>query len=218
MRRLFLAFALLSIFLFTTTLSCTNIKQFSETSFCFALLPWYVVVGSGSIHLGLISVALFFLWDKDLWTTLKGIGFPGDIVKSVIFTIIGLISIVALLLILGIAAIYLGFNDQQKIMDKISGLPWYILVFAVLMAPISEELFFRAFLVPRFGVIAPAALFGLSHLAYGSVVEVVGVLAVGLILGYIYKATKSITPCLAAHMIYNLFSISVMLLAPSLGQ
>jgi membrane protease YdiL (CAAX protease family) len=71
--------------------------------------------------------------------------------------------------------------------------------------------------VGRFGVVLSAILFGLSHITYGSVVEVAGVLAVGLVLGTVFVRAKSITPCIAIHLIYNLISISAMLLLKSMA-
>jgi membrane protease YdiL (CAAX protease family) len=211
MRLIFLALALLSALSFLTVLSCTGMKgAWPLAPLCSRLAPDYTVVGSGAIHLGLLSAALFFLWDKDIRTTLRKLAFPGDLKNTVIYTVLCLVAMFTLLLVLGFASIMLGFNDQQKIVDKLSGLPWYVLALAVVIAPISEELFFRALLVPRIGIIASSVLFSVSHLAYGSVMEVVGVLAVGLVLGSTFRMSKSITPCITAHLIYNLLSIIVM--------
>lgn len=179
--------------------------------FCPALSSNSLVIGSGAIQLGLVSIALFFLWKNDLDSTLKGLGFPGKLSTTVIYSIAGFIAMFALLIIVGIASMTFGFDDQYKIYEKVSDLPWYVLIFAVLLAPICEELFFRGLLVPRFGVVAPAILFGLSHVAYGSVVEIIGVAAIGLVLGIVFKRSKSITPCIVVHLLYNFLSISVML-------
>ena len=211
MRRLFLALALLSIFFFISTLSCASIPSFSAIPFCPALSSNSLVVGSGAIHIGLISIALFFLWEKDLKTMLKKLGFPGNLFDTLLYSVGGFMALFALLMMIGIVSMAFGFNDQSKISDKVGDLPWYILALAVLFAPFSEELFFRGLLVPRFGIIGPAILFGLSHLSYGSIVEVLGVFAIGLVFGIIYERSKSITPCIIVHLLYNLVSISLML-------
>lgn len=208
MKRLFLALALLSIFFFIATLSCMSIPAMP---FCSILISNSLIIGSGAIQIGLLSIALLFLWDKDLKSMLMKLGFPGKLSTTVIYSVAGFIAMFALLILVGIAAMGFGFDDQYKISEKVGSLPWYLLVFAVLFAPICEELFFRGLLVPRFGVIGPAILFGLSHLAYGSVMEIVGVFAIGLVLGTIFKMSKSITPCIVVHLLYNFVSISVML-------
>jgi membrane protease YdiL (CAAX protease family) len=215
MRRLLLALALLSILLFITTLSCVNIKEASPIPFCPFIASDSLVVGSGAIHLGLISIALFFLYENDPKEILRKLGFPGGIKTTIIYSVLGLIAIFALLLVLGGASIIFNFNDQNKISEKVGSLPWYVLAFAVLLAPFTEELFFRALLVPRFGVVVSAILFGISHISYGSISEVLGVLGVGLILGVIFRKSKSITPCIIVHLVYNLISISIMLLLRS---
>lgn len=184
---------------------------FSIISFIFLLLYFRdSYLYDGSIHLGIFSLAMYLLWKNDLKTTLHDLGFPGSIKNALVYSVAGLGAIFILLFILGILSLTLGFNDQNKISEKIADLPIYILVFAIFFAPLSEELFFRAFLVPRIGVLFSAFVFGLVHLAYGSVIEVVGVTLVGIILALVFKTSKSITPCILTHMIYNLLSIIAM--------
>jgi membrane protease YdiL (CAAX protease family) len=217
-----LGLALIAIFLFLATLSCTNIKALASFPLCQPISENSIIAGSGAIHLGLLSIALFFLYEKDLASMLKGIGFPGSLKTTAIYTVIGLIAMFVLLFLLGILSLVFGFNDQYKISDKIAGLPWYVLLLAVVIAPFTEELFFRAFLIPwlgkfagKFAIILSSILFSISHVTYGSVVEILGVFVVGLVLGTVFVRSKSITPCIAIHLIYNLFSISVMLLLKS---
>jgi len=164
----------------------------------------------GSIHLAIFSLAMYLLWKKDLRTTLGSIGLPGDIKRTALFTVAGLAVIFSLLIVLGLISLAAGFNDQAKIAEKVSDLPLYLLLLAIVLAPITEELLFRAALVPRIGIVLSSLVFGLLHLAYGSVLEVVGVFFVGIILAGIYRMSKSITPCIIIHFIYNLLSIMMM--------
>jgi len=41
--------------------------------------------------------------------------------------------------------------------------PLAILLFSVFIAPLNEEIFFRGFLVPRFGIFIPALIFAILH-------------------------------------------------------
>jgi uncharacterized protein len=164
----------------------------------------------GALHLGMLSLAMYFLWKKDLAATLRGMGFPGGIKNTILYTVGGLMAIFAMLFVLSIIALHFGFNDQANVAVKIDSLPLYILALAVIFAPLTEELLFRALLVPRFGVVLSALLFGAMHFSYGSVVEVVGVAMVGVLLGFVYQRSKSITPCILIHLVYNLLSILVM--------
>lgn len=171
-----------------------------------------MVIGTAAIHLGILSLALFLLWKEDFRSTLDSIGVPGDAKRNLIYTVLALVAMFIVSFIIGLASLYFGFNDQEKIAEKISGLPMFMLIAAALLAPIGEELFFRASLVPRIGAVLSSLVFGTVHLTYGSVVEVIGVVSLGMVLALTYQKSRSIVPCMAAHMIYNGISIAVMLL------
>jgi len=206
MKAFFLILSIISILTFIAALACQNY----DFGACSYLGEYAAYAGSGAIHLGLLSLALFFLWKKDLRSTFASIGFPGRHKESVFYGAMTLSAIFLVLFMLGMAAILLHFNDQQKVSDKIESLPLAILVFAVVGAPITEELFFRGFLTNRAGVVLSALFFGLMHFAYGSTVEVLGTFMIGLVLAASFKLTRSITPCIIAHMAYNAISITFM--------
>jgi membrane protease YdiL (CAAX protease family) len=163
-----------------------------------------------AIHLGMFSLAMYFLWKSGLKSTLQSMGFPGSLRANVLYTAGGLAAVFAAVFLLSMIALFLGFNDQAKVTQKVAGLPLWVLAMAVVIAPVSEELLFRALLVPRIGVLFSSILFGMLHLAYGSVVEVAGVAMVGIVLALVLRFSKSITPCILIHMAYNLLSLAVM--------
>ncbi|HSB47686.1 MAG TPA: CPBP family intramembrane glutamic endopeptidase [Candidatus Bilamarchaeum sp.] len=179
--------------------------------FCSFLVNNNLVIGTAALHLGILSLALFFLWKEDLRSTLKALGIPGDLKDNLVYSAATLGAMFLLSLLVGIASFVFGFSDQAKIAEKISGLPVAMLVAAALLAPIGEELFFRATLVPRIGPILSSILFGIVHFTYGSVAEVVGVLLLGFVLALSFQKSRSILPCILSHMAYNGLSILVML-------
>ncbi len=162
------------------------------------------------LHIGLFSAALYFLWNKDLKTTLHELGVPGDLKTNLVFSLSGFLAIIASLFIIAHTMNFFGINDQSKIIDIVDKLPLYLLIMAILFAPFSEELFFRGLLVRRFGILPAAVLFSILHISYGSVGEIIGAFTIGLILGLIYKQSKSIVPPIVIHMIYNLLAIAIM--------
>ncbi len=169
--------------------------------------PVYIVF----FHFALLFAALFFLFKKDWKSTLKSIGIPGNFRNNIAWTAIGFFSIIILTMVLNLVMPYLfGIQDSDKIVDKVSTLPTYLLFFAFLVAPFTEELFFRAFLSSRFGMIASSVLFSFSHFAYGSIIEIVGTFVLGMFFCIIYKYSKSIVPCIAIHFLYNLVSLILM--------
>ncbi len=170
------------------------------------------------LHLAMFSFAMFFLWRKDLKTTLKSLGIPGKTKKNLAYTILGFVLMFVILPILGAVLYYYDLYDQEIVTGIVMELPLYILAMAVVVAPISEELLFRALLITKIrkyvptiiAVIIAAAIFALFHVGYGSVVQLIGVFTVGLILGFVYWRSGSILPSMFIHLAYNLMSIMVM--------
>jgi membrane protease YdiL (CAAX protease family) len=162
-------------------------------------------------HFSLLFISLYFLFKKDWKTTLKYIGVPGNFRNNFAWSIFGFFAIVIITMLMNFIMVYVfNIQDIEKITDKVSTLPEYLLFFAFLAAPFTEELFFRALISPRFGMFASSALFGLSHYAYGSVIEIAGTFIIGMMLCLIYKYSKSIVPCIVIHLLYNFVSLLAM--------
>ena len=101
-----------------------------------------------------------------------------------------------------------------------------VLLYTCILAPITEELLFRGFLLKslsvvstRFGVIVTALLFGLMH---GNVQQgILGVL-VGLFLGKIVIRHNSLTPSILVHIALNtsstIISVLLALLPENIGN
>lgn len=87
--------------------------------------------------------------------------------------------------------------------------PLWFYVFTAIIAPINEEIFFRAFLVPRLGILLSAVVFGILHASYDSTfgVEIIAAILFGLIAGYVFKKTKSLYPSMIAHILINSLAI-----------
>ncbi len=90
----------------------------------------------------------------------------------------------------------------------LGGMPITFLLFSAFIAPINEEIFFRAFLVPRIGIILSAIIFMLFHLGYGSVTELGGVVLYGLAAGYLYKRKGSLYSTILGHMLVNVLAVA----------
>lgn len=82
--------------------------------------------------------------------------------------------------------------------------------YVCMVAPITEELLFRAFALKnlsrfnvRFGIVASAMLFGLLH---GNLVQSLFAFCIGLVLGYIAIKTDSIVIPIIIHVTINTFA------------
>lgn len=92
-----------------------------------------------------------------------------------------------------------------------------LVVLVVLLAPLCEELFYRGALIPlvqrRFrpawSVVAVAALFALSHLNGR---QLLGLFVVGVVLGWLRVARRSVAPAIAAHLAFNAAGLSLLAL------
>lgn len=164
------------------------------------------------LQLAVFLLGAYLVWKNNLKETLKGIGFPGSIKNTFLYTIGGMIVIFIFLCAASfVLTKIVDASDQQKVSEKILSLPRLFLIYAVIGAPIAEELLFRAGLVPRIGIVGSSAIFGLVHILYGSVSELVGTAAIGLVLAVTYKKSGSITPCILIHMLFNFMSVLAML-------
>jgi membrane protease YdiL (CAAX protease family) len=133
-----------------------------------------------------------------------------------------LATLVAYYIAAGLFTTYVLKPDQQDIGGDLGvGNPnLWIAVFAVLeiviLAPISEELFFRGFLFGGLrskwsfwpAAITSGLIFGLVHAPTG-ITTVVPLAVLGFGLCFIYDRTGSIWPCVIAHAINNGLALAV---------
>ncbi len=109
------------------------------------------------------------------------------------------------------SAINITINTNVQAVTK--GLPLYFFAFAIILAPIDEEILFRGLLCPRIGIIASALIFSILHyLSYFSMAELVAAFIFGVAAGYIFMKTSSLYPSIIGHMLFDLTNIIIMLM------
>ena len=93
-----------------------------------------------------------------------------------------------------------------------------LLLFAALTAGVTEEFIVRGYLLPRLevffknpyiAIIVSSVLFGLLHIGYGTVSQVVGPLIIGLVLGYYYWRYRNIAIAIICHFLWDFMSLSL---------
>jgi len=82
-----------------------------------------------------------------------------------------------------------------------------------LVAGVTEELFFRGALQPRFGFWLTAFLFTAVHVQYGLTPATVEVLGGALVLGWLRRRTNT-SACILLHVLYDLAGLLVFPLLP----
>jgi len=92
------------------------------------------------------------------------------------------------------------------------------LVYMLAFVALGEELLFRGLLQRdlikalglKQGIILTSLLFAVMHLTWRSIPELIFVFFVGLLLGYVYHKTKSLTAPIVMHGIGNVFLVAIM--------
>ncbi len=132
-------------------------------------------------------------------------------IKEALIGIPVLFGILAIVFVLGMAALLTGVSDQQNVAQRIQSLPDYVVFIGFMLAPFGEELLFRGLLMGLVGPFISSAAFALLHFAYGSVVEIVAAFAIGLFLCAIVRWRKgNLIAAIVGHALYNLGSLMLM--------
>jgi len=106
-----------------------------------------------------------------------------------------------------------GDGEIPVVVRTIVDLAWYQRGLLVLSAGIVEEAFFRAFLQTRCGLLLSSVLFTTSHMSYGLPLMLVGVFAVSVVFGMVFRTRRDVLPCMVAHSVFD--GIQLFLILPA---
>lgn len=93
----------------------------------------------------------------------------------------------------------------------LADLPLWRKLTVVAVAMTVEEAFFRGFLQPRFGWLPASLLFALAHAGYGLPTVLASVLALSLVIGWAFRRTRSLLPCIVAHGVFDAVQLLVVM-------
>lgn len=157
----------------------------------------------------LLSLVAYFFLRKPFHTIFGRPELKRDLIAGfIIFIQLLLVSV-----ILDAGARALGVNDTQTV-DVVAQTLFaqgIVGVGKVIFSALAEEVFFRGILFSMLGSIPTVILFGLAHAGYGSLVEVIGALAAGVIFIRAREKYQSIFPGVVGHVLYNLIVIFVLI-------
>jgi uncharacterized protein len=131
-----------------------------------------------------------------------------------------LLAVVILTFYYGVDWIWRAVDTESyEMMDAVgevlyggaSGL-WQALLVS-LVAGVTEELFFRGAVQPRFGVLFTAVFFTAAHVQYGLTFAALEVFGAALVLGWLRRRTNT-TACILLHMLYDIGALFVFPLLP----
>ncbi|MBA2123958.1 hypothetical protein B9J78_03350 [bacterium Unc6] len=158
----------------------------------------------------------------------KTLGFiKQGLAKKIVFTVLAYIAalplFIAAAIVGAIITTLLGFYVEPHpisiflVKEKNFFVIIYIWIIAGIIAPVSEELFFRGFLYPALkvrngkvlGILLSACFFSILHLNISSILPI---FVLGILFAWLYENTGSIFPSIFAHSLHNTVTLSGMLL------
>ncbi len=143
------------------------------------------------------------------WLGLKAIPLKEFAVRTLILFIAITFSGLLLSWLFSIIGISDLENVSASILDIWKNAPLF-LVYLLVVRVVAEEIFFRGFLVKKWGILVSTVLFALAHAFYYSFVEVAGAFVLGLILAIGFKKGGNLFPVIATHFLYNLLALGFM--------
>lgn len=152
--------------------------------------------------------------------------------KNVFYGIISYIALIPLLVvILGVTALIINITkyvpERQPVVElflkeKDFAFLAYSSIFAAIIGPIMEELFFRGFVYSVFkkyigvfwSMLLTAAIFATLHT---HIVGFFPILALGILLAYLYEKTGTLVSSITVHIIHNLSMVFMVFLVKQVG-
>jgi membrane protease YdiL (CAAX protease family) len=199
----------LLILLFITALLLPLLKQLNlkyETTFYISRLAIWFCLFLIYMYSVFIEKQNFLLWKEKKYS----LQFYVKSIAATMGTLVFVMLVVSLMFKLTGSAI-----ESEK-MDKIlkffnNNLP--LILFTSITAGVTEELFFRGYLIPRLeilfkntylAILISSILFGLIHYSYGTLIQIVAPFFIGLILALHYQQYRNITIIILCHFLWDL--------------
>ena len=162
--------------------------------------------------LGLVPITIIFLWRKISW---KDLGFR-KFDKNILGVGCGLVIAAYIVIIVhNLIMMAFGVLTQGDAIFKIFGKldsPFLFFFVGVIVAPLTEEIFFRGFLFKGFrqkygwkaALILSSLIFGASHLQLAAFIPT---FLLGCVLTYVYHRADSLFPGMILHCAINSFGL-----------
>lgn len=164
--------------------------------------------GAG-VELAMVVAVLLYLrfiaQPKKGYARELGLGKGSFSLRNVGLGVLVFLIILVMEIIVGLISQVSGVAIDTNVSQLFLGAPlWYLFGSAVVF-PVCEEVLFRGLMVPRFGIVASALVFGILHFSYDSTfgIEIIAAFIFAMIAGYVFKKTKSLYPSIIAHILVN---------------
>jgi membrane protease YdiL (CAAX protease family) len=124
-------------------------------------------------------------------------------------------------LIIGLSAKLIGFNNKSDVTNRLIHIlqkDKLLVVFVPLTAGITEELICRGYLLtrlemlfnkPAVSIAVSAIIFGLLHISYGTIVQILLPLCLGLIYATHYYKYRNIKVIIVCHFLWDFIGLYI---------
>jgi len=163
------------------------------------------------VYVTRIEKQKYLIWDEK--------NYPLTYYLKSVFKTLGIMFIG--MMIIGVLLKISGINDQSDKMSKIIQILHkhkILIILISLTAGITEELIFRAYMLtrlemlikkPAMSILISAVLFGILHISYGTVGQILGPLFLGIIFAAHYYRYRNIKIIIICHFMWDLLSLYI---------
>ena len=146
----------------------------------------------------------------------------GKVILTLLLCYAALFSYTAIALALPFEILKPESNVPQELFDHAAVVPLAVF-FILVVAPLTEEMFFRGFLFQGFesswgfwpGALVSGGIFSLIH---GSIGLLPPFLAIGVLLAWVQRRTGSLWNAIAVHFMFNAISLIAIFLIPQVEK
>lgn len=186
------------------------------------------MVINSSILDTLVVVFILYFTVRKYKTKLIALGISSkNISRNIFYGIIGYIAVAPILLttliVISVVMNFMHYAPKEQAVVRLfmkeedGGFLLYTVIFASLIGPIIEELFFRGFMYNAlkkyigifWAAVGTASIFAMLH-TYA--VGFIPILLLGLLLAYLYEKTGTLVAPMTVHMIHNTSMVLLVLL------
>jgi membrane protease YdiL (CAAX protease family) len=139
------------------------------------------------------------------------------------------ILLVATFLVFIPISLMLQFTGSNQLSPKLAEIKSMLqgsralVLFVVLTAGVTEEIVFRGYIQPRLqnvfkspylSIVTTSILFGLLHYGYGTITNIVGPLAIGIVFSTYYWKFRNLKVLIICHILIDLIALNALLRHP----
>ncbi|WP_163408444.1 CPBP family intramembrane glutamic endopeptidase [Flavobacterium ajazii] len=166
-----------------------------------------------------ISLLLLFLYsfkiEKQPFLLWKETEYPFSFLATAIFKTF--LKLFLAVFFTGLFLMLFKITTESTVLNKALVLfkkSYVLLFFTCVTAGITEELIFRGYLLPRLevvlknknlAIILSSILFGILHISYGTLANVIGPIVIGLVFAIQYEKYRNIKILIVCHFLWDLF-------------